>query len=124
MNDLKSDAAEGLKELRNPREGELEAVFIFPAELAVFSGHFPGRPLVPGVLELEMARAVMERFTGAPLRIVSVDRAKFLREVKPGERIDALLAFSCSGGRFTVKARSAVGPEKAAHVELTLEKDS
>ncbi|PIU19169.1 MAG: hypothetical protein COT18_08910 [Elusimicrobia bacterium CG08_land_8_20_14_0_20_59_10] len=122
MNDLKSDAAEGMKEIASPRDGELAAVFVFPAELAVFSGHFPGRPIVPGVLEIELVRAAMERFTGSPLRIVSVERAKFLREVKPGERIDLLLDFTSEGARFRVKSRAAVGGEKAAQVELTLEK--
>lgn len=123
MNNLKQDAAAGLKELTNPREGELEAVFIFPAELAIFSGHFPGRPIVPGVLELEMVRAALERFTGSPLRMVSVEKAKFVREVKPGDRIALTLSFTASGSRLCVKAKSFVGEEKAAQIELTLEKE-
>lgn len=124
MSDLRSDAAQGLKEIASPRDGELAAVFVLPAELAVFSGHFPGRPIVPGVLEIELTRAAMERFTGFPLRIVSVERAKFLREVKPGESIDLLLGFSSEGARFRVKGKASVGGEKAAHVELTLEKEA
>lgn len=122
MSDLKSDAAAGLKEIISPRDGELEAVFVFPADLAVFSGHFPGRPIVPGVLEIELVRAALERFTGSPLRIVSVERAKFLREVKPGERIDLLLGFTSEGALLRVKGKAAVGGKKAAQVELTFEK--
>ncbi|HAH31201.1 MAG TPA: hypothetical protein DCL44_02685 [Elusimicrobia bacterium] len=123
MNTLKHDAAAGLKDFASPRKGEIEAVFLFPSELAVFSGHFPGRPIVPGILELEMVRAVMERFTGAALRLVSVEKAKFLREVKPGDRILLSLSFTSSGGRFSVKGKSSVGEEKAAQIELTLESE-
>mgnify|MGYP001615127723 CR=1 FL=1 len=123
MNNLKQDAAAGLKELTSPREGELEAVFIFPAELDIFSGHFPGRPIVPGVLELEMVRAAMERFTGSPLRMVSVEKAKFVREVKPKDRIALTLSFTASGRLLAVNGRALVGEEKAAQIELTLEKE-
>jgi 3-hydroxyacyl-[acyl-carrier-protein] dehydratase len=121
MSDLKQDAAAGLQSLATRAEGEIEAVFSFPPELAVFSGHFPGRPIVPGILELEMVRATMEKFTGCALRIVSVEKAKFLREVKPGDRILLDLSFTPPGGRFSVKGRALVGTEKAAQVELTLE---
>ena len=122
MNSLKLDAAAGLKDLVNTREGEIEAAFMFPPELEIFSGHFPGRPIVPGVLELEMVRAAMERFTGSALRLLSVEKAKFLREVKPGERILLSLSYAAAGSRFSVKGKSFVGEEKAAQVELTLEK--
>ena len=124
MNNLKHDAAAGLQSLAKRAEGEIEAVFSFPPELAIFSGHFPGRPIVPGILEIEMVRAAMEKFTGSALRIVSVEKAKFLREVKPGDRILLSLSFTLPGGRFSVKARALVGSEKAAQVELTLEMES
>ncbi len=123
MNTLKHDAAAGLKDIVNTRDGEIEAVFVFPAELAVFSGHFPCRPILPGILELEMVRAAMERFTGSALRLISIEKAKFLREVKPGERILLNLDFTSSGSRFSVKGKSLVEEEKAAQIELTLEKE-
>ena len=114
--------AAALMEFAIPREGEIESVFVFPPELAVFAGHFPGRPIVPGVVELEMVRAALEKFTSSELRIQSVEKAKFLREVKPGERILLNISFSVSGGLFSVKGSSRVGAEKAAIVELTLGK--
>lgn len=120
MNNLKQDVAAALIGFTAPREGEIESVFVFPPELEIFAGHFPGRPIVPGILELEMVRAAMERFTGLPLRLLSVEKAKFLREVKPGERLLLGISFSAAGGKFSVKGRSLVGGEKAALVELTL----
>lgn len=120
MTNLKQDVAAALIELAASGEGGLAAVFIFPADLEIFAGHFPGRPIVPGILELEMVRAAMERSTGLPLRLLSVEKAKFLREVKPGDKISLDITFSASGDKFTVKAKSLVAEEKAALVELTL----
>lgn len=126
MNNLKEDAASGIIELTSPREGEIEAFFMFSPELALFTGHFPGHPLVPGILELEMARAALERFfTGFDLRIVSIEKAKFLREIKPGEKIRLSANFSAfdEKKRLSVKSILWVGEEKAAQLELTMEKN-
>jgi len=61
-----------------------------------FEGHFPGRPIMPGVLLLEaMAQAAallvyrtLERpVGGSEIFFMSIDRAKFRRPVIPGDRI-------------------------------------
>ena len=37
-------------------DGGVVFEFRFPAGDPVFTGHFPGRPILPGVFQLEMAR--------------------------------------------------------------------
>jgi 3-hydroxyacyl-[acyl-carrier-protein] dehydratase len=126
MNNLKEDAAAAITEFSIRPEGGIEAVFMFPKNLPVFGGHFPGRPLVPAILELEIVLAALERFfTGSALRIVSIERAKFLREIKPGESIKLLADFSAfdEKKRLAVKGQLWVEVEKAAHIELTVERD-
>lgn len=63
---------------------------------AVFKGHFPGRPILPGVLVIEalaQTAAVLvgysEGVTGdrAEIYFMSVDRARFRRPVVPGDEI-------------------------------------
>jgi 3-hydroxymyristoyl/3-hydroxydecanoyl-(acyl carrier protein) dehydratase len=126
MNNLKENAVEAMIEFAARDEGELEAVWVFSPDLDLFRGHFPDRPLVPGILELEMVRVAMERFlSGTRLRILSIERAKFAREIKPGERIRLSAHFSTAGekNRLSVKGILWVESEKAAQIQLTMEKD-
>lgn len=61
-----------------------------------FQGHFPGRPVFPGVLLLEgmaqSAGAVCARFVGtdntAAMYFLTIDKAKFRRPIVPGDTIE------------------------------------
>jgi 3-hydroxyacyl-[acyl-carrier-protein] dehydratase len=62
-----------------------------------FQGHFPGQPVMPGVLQLEaMAQAgALLAYEGAPfdpqqkvIYLMSFDQVKFRRPVVPGDRLD------------------------------------
>ncbi|MBL0715828.1 MAG: 3-hydroxyacyl-ACP dehydratase FabZ [Desulfosarcina sp.] len=64
-----------------------------------FQGHFPGEPIMPGVLIIEaMAQAggimarlsipgVMEKENPDPIRFVAMDKVKFRKPVVPGDQI-------------------------------------
>ena len=63
-----------------------------------FAGHFPGHPVMPGVLILEalaQASAVMTLYTMPPeeragkvIYFMSIDGARFRRPVVPGDRLE------------------------------------
>ena len=59
--------------------------FVIAAEHPALAGHFPGRPVVPGVVLLDAARAAVT--AGNRWTLHSIPAAKFLRPVQPGERI-------------------------------------
>jgi 3-hydroxyacyl-[acyl-carrier-protein] dehydratase len=80
-----------------------------PTESTIFEGHFPGYPLMPGVLLIEaMAQTsgwlvvALNRFERMPF-LASVKEAKLRTFVKPGERlaIDSHLAHDGSGYAVT-----------------------
>ena len=65
-----------------------------------FQGHFPGKPVMPGVLQLEaMAQAgALLAYQGQPfdpaqkvIYLMSFDNVKFRRPVVPGDRLDLLV---------------------------------
>lgn len=92
-----------------------------------FKGHFPGYPVTPGVLMLEMlaqaAAACMlmkPEFKGKIGLFGGIDKAKFRRQVVPGDVLDLEVELIKQRGPVgTFKGIATVGGEKAASGELT-----
>jgi 3-hydroxyacyl-[acyl-carrier-protein] dehydratase len=57
-------------------------------------GHFPGRPIVPGVLLLDQVISRAERWLGHPLSIGSLAQAKFTQPLLPNEEATLSLTYS------------------------------
>jgi 3-hydroxyacyl-[acyl-carrier-protein] dehydratase len=96
-----------------------------PSASPVFEGHFPGHPLVPGVLLTEtMAQASgylilgLNGLTQMPF-LMAVDKARFRTFVEPGAvlEIEASLVVEGSGYAAT-KARIACGGKPICDAEL------
>jgi len=73
-----------------------------PADHPAFAGHFPGRPIVPGVVLLDHAQHAIEMATG--LRLAGVAVAKFLSPVGPAEALSVAFEQVDAGVRFQVAA--------------------
>jgi len=79
---------------------------IVPMESPVFEGHFPGHPLVPGVLLTEtMAQAsgylllALNRQSHMPF-LMGVDEARFRQFVTPGQRLAIQAAVDQDGSGY------------------------
>lgn len=101
--------------------GSWEAKFCFDPSLSLFRGHFPGNPLLPGVMQVEMAHLAMSRITGSNYRIIRVKKAKFTGQVFPGDQITVRLAAKDREDYLQVKAQLSVGEKKVGSVILDLQ---
>ena len=63
----------------------LETTMEVPAEHPAFAGHFPGRPVLPGVVLLEYVIEAAEKLLGCPLRILEMPWVKFQAPLAPGD---------------------------------------
>ncbi len=99
------------------------------ADEEYFRDHFPGYPVVPGVLVLESLAQLGGRLVEATVRETSgrrilpmlgkAEHVKFLRPVRPGDRLDLtvdLLAVGDDAARVTGVAR--VGRRKVAVADI------
>ncbi len=52
-----------------------------------FAGHFPGTPIVPGVVLLDEALHAIGKLTGIDLSACHINAVKFLSPVRPGQQV-------------------------------------
>ncbi len=62
--------------------------WIVPADHPAFAGHFPGQPILPGVVLLDMAMHAIAVSAGIALDACEISAVKFLSTVHPGDRLE------------------------------------
>lgn len=81
-----------------------------PADCPFFEGHFPGRPVLPAVVQLVLVGQVYRELVNAEACVSRVERFRLYHPIGAGERISVTLAkvgeMRC---RFTIG-----GPEGVA----------
>lgn len=64
-------------------------------------GHFPGAPVVPGVVVLERVVAAIEAAHG-PIAALRIPQVKFLQPLLPGEQAEIVVEGTAPRWRFRV----------------------
>ena len=105
-------------------EAEILAEQTFAPDEPFFKGHFPDFPVVPGVLLIEslaqtLAYLALLQHPDRRVFLAGVDKARFRRPVRPGERI--LLEVKVERVVMKVvfaRAEARVGGERAVSLKL------
>ena len=92
-----------------------------------FQGHFPGNPVMPGVLIMEALAQVgavpmltLPEWKGKTAYFAGIDKARFRRKVMPGDVLMLeMTVIKVKGSVGIGKAVATVNGEKAAEAELT-----
>lgn len=74
-----------LKENQEFTNNELITTMNLVKNHAVFQGHFPGQPVLPGVSMIQVSKELLEEYLGFPLIMKSSRQIKFLHVVNPEE---------------------------------------
>jgi 3-hydroxyacyl-[acyl-carrier-protein] dehydratase len=102
--------------------------FLVPADGWWFPGHFPGRPVMPGVLTIEaiaqcgaVAVLAAEQNRGKVPFFAGIDACRFKRVVEPGDELELECEFVRVRGPIAKgEGRASVGGETAAEAMLTV----
>jgi 3-hydroxyacyl-[acyl-carrier-protein] dehydratase len=93
-----------------------------------FVGHFPGNPVMPGVLIIEalaqsaaiLALAELKSETQRMFVLTGVEKARFRRPVVPGDQLEMEVAIIRNRGPlWKMSAQARVGGDLAAEAELS-----
>ena len=114
-------------------EEKITAAHVFTEKEFFFRGHFPQYPVVPGVILVEtmaqsggagLRKMLAEKKSGdgipedALFFLASVDKVKFRRQVRPGEKVRSEIVNLRVSSRMIKQAGKAyVGDELAAEAE-------
>jgi 3-hydroxyacyl-[acyl-carrier-protein] dehydratase len=66
----------------------------------VFAGHFPGNPIMPGVLVLGLLKTMLAEQSGTSVQIATIKRQKFIRPVLPGDTLTIRISTLETDGEF------------------------
>lgn len=111
---------DSLEVLSAARDGDaLTAALRVPPDLRCLQGHFEGRPVLPGVMQLLTVRALAATLVGGGQRLARVTRLRFTRPVGPDARLTASLTRKGETVRFVVREGDAVVSSGALGYEST-----
>jgi uncharacterized membrane protein len=94
----------------------VERKFDVPVHHPAFAGHFPGRPVLPAVVLLDMVVDAAREALGPSLAVAGLPRAKFMAPLAPGDRGTIRLRISAGAVEFEVRR----GAERVAQGLLQL----
>jgi acyl-CoA synthetase (AMP-forming)/AMP-acid ligase II len=85
--------ADGVEVLAETRSADtLHYELRVPPTLVHFAGHFPGLPILPGVVQVHWAMRLATEHVPAVRTLASIDRLKFMAPVPPGAVLNLTLA--------------------------------
>jgi 3-hydroxymyristoyl/3-hydroxydecanoyl-(acyl carrier protein) dehydratase len=78
----------------------ITATFKIDASHPALPGHFPGNPIVPGVVLLDRLAAEVERHLKT--RLSKLPQVKFMRPLQPDESAQLSIDYAAPNGRFVI----------------------
>ena len=105
----------------NETENGFEAVLQTNPEHLIYSAHFPGNPITPGVCIIQIANELLEKQLGKRLILKTIKNVKFLSVIIPAEGKKIKYAFSGIAETETgYKTQVVVSDETMVYAKMSL----
>lgn len=85
--------------------GLAELTLFIPPDLAQCEGHFPGQPVLPGVVQVDWAVLLAARHLGLAIDSAQKLQVKFRRVTEPGMTVVLRLQHVAARGKLTFEYR-------------------
>lgn len=79
----------------------IHAVMVFEKGFHAFDGHFPGNPILPGIIQLASVRLLAEKFLEHELMPVGLSNIKFREMIRPDQTVTINMSGKISTRRDT-----------------------
>ena len=72
----------------------------------IFKGHFPGHPVTPGIVLLQIIHELLENHLDKKLKLLAMQHCKFLKILNPVEtnQVDIKIEYEIKGDLLYIKA--------------------
>ncbi len=96
-----------ITKLEETSPGELSAKVELNPDHEIFLGHFPGNPVVPGVMTIQIINEVLAKHIEKQILLTEGNNIKFTSMIQPENtpEMDVIIKFNVEvGGYYNVKA--------------------
>ena len=91
-------------------EGKLVTEVTLNASNTIFDGHFPGNPVTPGVIQIQLVKEILEIHYKKDVTLNTIGRCKFLAILNPTDSLKITVEISVKEIDNTLKI-NAVGKD-------------
>jgi 3-hydroxyacyl-[acyl-carrier-protein] dehydratase len=121
MDNLRSAIRESaVGPVQEKEKGVWARSYCFAQDFIGFSGHFPGYPILPAFVQVLMILALAEEVKGHSIKVLSLEKAKFQKEIFPGNEIMVQYRERITKGKTKFEATLTVAENQAASFLLVL----
>lgn len=102
------------------RDHQRQSLLKINEEHPLFQGHFPGEPILPGVVLLQLFKEEAEKFYKQKLQLSEAKNVKFTALIKPGHNhpLQLISNFKKEEAQYTLSGKALVNNTIAAKVKL------
>lgn len=89
------------------------------AESEIFAAHFPGNPVMPGVVAIGIIGELLEKMTGRKMALSSADNVKFLTILTP-DKAPTVIIKATPTPEGALKVKATMSDADTNYVKLSL----